>query len=1158
MPALIAALKDQNANVRGGAAEALGRIRPEAKEAVPALIVALKDQNENARSAAAEALGRIGPEAKEAAPALIAAALIAALKDQYANVRSAAAEALGRIRPETDDAVPALIAALKDQYTNVRSAAAEALGKMRLEAKEAAPVLIAALKDQNANVRSAAAEALGRIGPEADDAVPALIAALKDLYADVRRAAAEALGQMRPEAKEAAPALIAALKDQDENVRRAAAEALGRIGPEAKEAVPALIAALKDLYADVRSAAAEALGWIAPEAKEAAPALIAALKDQNENARGTVAEALGRIRPEAKEAALALIAALKERDSLEYSNLFPQGNSFAFPRIERSLVMIGLRVKEVEPILIAALKDQDAPVRSCAARALGQIRPAVDDAVPALIAMLKDEDANVRSSAAIGLGWIAIYLFDVRQTNSLNHLKSAYNALTVHSDPEARRQAIYVKRTVDYFESLWWVEARNRGIKAISDHPYIGLAVAAYLLLQLTWLLFFWLRPLLLLKVIIALSKSGEKYKIPKIEIPIPLKTALVFPFFHYRPRLLDAWVWHHLVISRENFAKKQTVAQRKVYVTMPALVDEQMREGISAAALQPIFDRKKVMLLIAGEGGAGKTSLACQMAIWAMADEPELRLCKTHRMLPVLIEANLSPRDDKKDVLVEAVRGQLGDLIGETEPIFEELLLEALRKRRVLVIVDSLSELDETTRKSVRPADADFTVAALVVTSRINENMGGVSKTILHTIRLKSDRLSTFMDRYLEQLGKRELFKDKEYFDACSRLSDIVSDRDITVLIAKMYAEQMVAAKEADASAWASGHDMPRNLPDLMLSYVNNLNEQVKSERQDIEKVIRAAKVVAWECLKYTCRPTTAKRADVLKTLSDEADAETLLKYLNGRLHVIQTAGPISDLVRFSLDPLAEYLAAFYLVERCREFEDLWKEFFDIAEKQPEAPETIKGFLLAVRDCCLEKGIDYNVPGWVGDKLARFAGLDEEAIKTVQLRQRVKLLLANLSSPDDGDRIRAAVSLGQIGPQATDAVPALISTLKHRNANVSVTAATALWRIGQGGKEVVLALIAAINDQDGFVRKSAAEALGKFGLEAKEAVPALIAALQDQDVSVRFSASVALGEIGPEAQEAMPALNSALNDPIEYVRKAAAVALKKIEHSEFVTGDIS
>ncbi len=148
--------------------------------------------------------------------------------------------------------------------------------------------------------------------------------------------------------------------------------------------------------------------------------------------------------------------------------------------------------------------------------------------------------------------------------------------------------------------------------------------------------------------------------------MPFQSKHALVFPLLHYRPRLLDAWVRHYLATAKENFASHPTVAQRKVYVAMPATINDQMCDSPSAAQLQPIFAKRKITALLVGEGGAGKTSLTCQMANWAMSDEPEERLCKTHRMLPVLIEGNLDACTDGKDALLEAIRGRLQDLIGE------------------------------------------------------------------------------------------------------------------------------------------------------------------------------------------------------------------------------------------------------------------------------------------------------------------------------------------------------------------------------------------------------------------------------------------------------------------------------------------------------------
>ena len=111
-------------------------IRPDwSKAAVPALAQALKDEDEWVRANAAEALGRIGPEAKAAVPALIQA-----LKNEdVLRVRWGAAEALGQIGPAAKQAVPALAQALKDiedSYSPYfRESAVEALEKINIEAE---------------------------------------------------------------------------------------------------------------------------------------------------------------------------------------------------------------------------------------------------------------------------------------------------------------------------------------------------------------------------------------------------------------------------------------------------------------------------------------------------------------------------------------------------------------------------------------------------------------------------------------------------------------------------------------------------------------------------------------------------------------------------------------------------------------------------------------------------------------------------------------------------------------------------------------------------------------------------------------------------------------------------------------------------------------
>ncbi len=132
VPALIDALKDEDAQVRWRAAEALGAIR---QASVPALMTALKAEQAEVRWRAADALGMMGSAAKDAVPSLVEA-----LHDESWLVRERAAHALGEIGPEAEAAVPALVEARSgDQHFAVCSAAGHSVTKIQSESKKATP-----------------------------------------------------------------------------------------------------------------------------------------------------------------------------------------------------------------------------------------------------------------------------------------------------------------------------------------------------------------------------------------------------------------------------------------------------------------------------------------------------------------------------------------------------------------------------------------------------------------------------------------------------------------------------------------------------------------------------------------------------------------------------------------------------------------------------------------------------------------------------------------------------------------------------------------------------------------------------------------------------------------------------------------------------------
>jgi HEAT repeat protein len=219
LSALVRAADTGNTVIRKACLDALGKIGPDAAEAVPTLVAALNDPEDNVRQSAAEALGMIGPNAAPAVPALVAA-----LNDPEDNVRQSAASALGKIGPNAAPAVATLVAALNDPDGKVALSAASALGKIGSDTAEAVPALVAALNHPSA--RWTAAPALARFGLDAVPAVPALAAGLND-----PTFALFAFGALQVILK----AFRTALNDPDDNVRRCAAEALGKIGPNAWE-----------------------------------------------------------------------------------------------------------------------------------------------------------------------------------------------------------------------------------------------------------------------------------------------------------------------------------------------------------------------------------------------------------------------------------------------------------------------------------------------------------------------------------------------------------------------------------------------------------------------------------------------------------------------------------------------------------------------------------------------------------------------------------------------------------------------------------------------------------------------------------------------------------------------------------------------------------
>jgi len=133
-------------------------------------------------------------------------------------------------------------------------------------------------------------------------------------------------------------------------------------------------------------------------------------------------------------------------------------------------------------------------------------------------------------------------------------------------------------------------------------------------------------------------------------------------------------------------------------------------------------------------------------------------------------------------------------------------------------------------------------------------------------------------------------------------------------------------------------------------------------------------------------------------------------------------------------------------------------------------------------------------------------------------------------------ERMRAAQTLVQLGPEAKAVEPELLDSLLSQT-DLAVDPADPLLKqifpedTGAGS---------------GFLRAATARALGSFVPDPRS-LPQLISLLQDRDVLVQFQAAYALGSLGPEARSAVPALRQMLRSDDADQTEIATFVLARI-----------
>jgi energy-coupling factor transporter ATP-binding protein EcfA2 len=429
----------------------------------------------------------------------------------------------------------------------------------------------------------------------------------------------------------------------------------------------------------------------------------------------------------------------------------------------------------------------------------------------------------------------------------------------------------------------------------------------------------------------------------------------------------LDTWVAKRRDKALVALEQTLRLAQKSAFIPLPI-----RQEGASSGpivapqsrAFGYLFEGEAASLVeIVGPGGVGKSTFAAQLARWSLLPRPEDRLTP-HLMIPVFVQELAI---DKMANINGAISRYLREMVGG-EDLEDDIVRKLLLKKRVLVILDGLSELDAETQSAVKALFQVADVNALVITTRQVQQLGPKRLTVLRPEMITEQNLFYFVSEYLGREEVREVLSGGEARLVSESVMEVFGPgkgwRAVTPLVVKLIVDEAVELRRRRRPL----SELSGSAPGAIINYLLRVNPQDDNtpNRVPNDVIINASRVLA-NC---GLRPRWAPRDFFL----DEAQKELVeFSQSSGRADIIRrlidnsvleerTYGGTSFL-RFSFDPVAEYLAALYWLNRLRGNEDGWKTWLKELKETPGFPDEMQGFLGALEDCMVSYRTQFLVP---------------------------------------------------------------------------------------------------------------------------------------------------------------------------------------------------
>jgi len=261
-----------------------------------------------------------------------------------------------------------------------------------------------------------------------------------------------------------------------------------------------------------------------------------------------------------------------------------------------ALGSMGSAAESAVPALTVALQDEDRAVRAMVVSAIGSIGRAAESAVPALSATLRDPDRTVRSNAVYA--WVEIATSWQQQAKNfsrlqleqhIRELETALKLIETSKEPFPETEVTLLRSSWQMLRAERYPDWSAIALQLFSPYQWLAIGVVYIATLTSFWSLLLWQRPLWILHINNALQRYTNIALPGSHRIRLPIDLLVLVGFFHYHPRVLNAWFATQTLDPQVQKNSPDTQSYRSGTDDVPLLEPERVQKYAKAIAWECI-----------------------------------------------------------------------------------------------------------------------------------------------------------------------------------------------------------------------------------------------------------------------------------------------------------------------------------------------------------------------------------------------------------------------------------------------------------------------------------------------------------------------------------------------------------------------------------------